>query len=108
MPKKQIEDPAPFSQVLREARAAAGLTQSAAAAKIGVPTPTYLSWEQGARVPQWPAFRHAMASLEADPDAAAKKTIDEILIPAVSSWASQASRKQRVALLSWLNDHPPE
>jgi putative transcriptional regulator len=53
----------------RRVRAATGLTQTAFAARIGVPVDTVRNWEQGKRAPRGPA-RALLKMIETSPDVA--------------------------------------
>ncbi|MCZ7657297.1 MAG: helix-turn-helix domain-containing protein [Xanthobacteraceae bacterium] len=53
----------------RRVRAATGLTQTAFAARIGVPVDTVRNWEQGKRAPRGPA-RALLKMIEIAPDMA--------------------------------------
>jgi putative transcriptional regulator len=65
-PAKASEDSAGYA---RRVRAATGLTQTAFAARIGVPVDTVRNWEQGKRAPRGPA-RALLKMIETSPDVA--------------------------------------
>jgi len=65
-PAKTAEDSAGYA---RRVRAATGLTQTAFAARIGVPVDTVRNWEQGKRAPRGPA-RALLKMIETSPDVA--------------------------------------
>jgi len=59
----------PDASYARQVRGRTGLTQTAFAARIGVPVETVRNWEQGKRSPRGPA-RALLKVLEEAPDAA--------------------------------------
>jgi transcriptional regulator with XRE-family HTH domain len=61
----------PFGERVRAARVAAGLTQRAVAAAVGVSQPAYWEYERGICVPSVGRVARLAAVLQLDPDALA-------------------------------------
>jgi transcriptional regulator with XRE-family HTH domain len=80
----------PLDQTLRLARAQRGLTQAAAAARIGCHTDTYHKWESGQRFPLVRHLRQVAAftglSL-ADVDQLRRQHADAMIIQRGEAWA---------------------